>query len=61
MNNSNDLIRRQDAIEAAKRLLKYHGEKGLTDEFINYVSANAMERIDFYEQKGNILQRDEMP
>ena len=60
MNNSNDFIRKQDAIEAAKNLLKYHGEKGLTDEFINYVSTNAMERIDGYGQKRDILQRDEM-
>lgn len=39
-----DLIYRQDAIEAAKDLLKYHGQD-LTEELINYFSTNAMERI----------------
>ena len=39
-----DLIYRQDAIEAAKDLLKYHGQD-LTDELINYFSTNAMNRI----------------
>ena len=40
----NDLIYRQDAIEAAKDLLKYHGQN-LTEELINYFSTNAMNRI----------------
>lgn len=40
----NDLISRWDAIEAAKDLLKYHGQN-LTEELINYFSTNAMNRI----------------
>lgn len=38
-----DLINRQDAIEAAKDLLKYHGQD-LTEELINYFSTNAIKR-----------------
>jgi len=50
----NDLIYRQDAIEAAKDLLKYHGQN-LTEELINYFSTNAMERIPSAQQETSIL------
>lgn len=42
--NMYDPINRNDAIEAAKDLLKYHGQN-LTEELINYFSTNAMNRI----------------
>lgn len=45
-----DLISRQDAIEAAKNMLKYHGQN-LTEELINYFSTNVMERIPSAQQE----------
>ena len=42
--NMYDPINRNDAIEAAKNLLRYHGEN-LTDELIDYFARNAMGQI----------------
>ena len=52
-----DLISRQAAIEAAKNLLKYHGKKTMTDQFIDYASTNAMEKI---QTEGSLISFDDI-